>query len=82
MEVGFVNTNFTGKVGHPDRPTDRPGYVPHLGGGASITGASRFIRVIWLCCATAGQTQRPFRALRICVPPQTHQGGLPPRTQG
>ena len=32
-----MNTNFTGEVGHPDRPTDRPGYVPHLGGGASIT---------------------------------------------
>ena len=25
MEVGFVITNFTGEVGHPDRPTDRPG---------------------------------------------------------
>ena len=35
-----MNTNFTGEVGHPDRPTDRPGYVPHLGGGASITGQS------------------------------------------
>ena len=40
MEVGFVNTKFIGEVGHPDRPTDRPGYVPYLGGGASITGQS------------------------------------------
>ena len=40
MEVGFVNKSFTGEVGHPDRPTDRPGYVPHLGGGASTTGQS------------------------------------------
>ena len=35
-----MNTNFNGELGHPDRPTDRPGYVPHLGGGASITGQS------------------------------------------
>ena len=35
-----MNTNFTGEVGHPDRPTDRPGYVPHPGGGSSITGQS------------------------------------------
>ena len=24
MEVGFVNTNFTVEVGHPDRPTEHP----------------------------------------------------------
>ena len=35
-----MNTNFTGEVGHPDRPTDRPGCVPHLGGGVGITGQS------------------------------------------
>ena len=39
-EVDFVNTSFTGEVGHPDRPTGRPGYVPHPGGGSSITGQS------------------------------------------
>ena len=35
-----MNTNITGEVRHPDRPTDRSGHVPHLGGGASITGQS------------------------------------------
>ena len=62
---GFREQNFTGEVGHPDTPTDRPGYVPHLEGSkvVRVPQASRFVRAVLLYCATAGQTQMSFRAL-------------------